>query len=485
MRDILKAGAKVGLATLAGMLGWVVAGKILALQLGAAGVGLYGLLRQLLQNLTLVGSFNGQTSLVQGLATRPDPVEQLRFSGSVLRIQIFMAGALALLLLLGAPWLGPWLIPHPQGVVLLRWLALAMLVMVAQTYVIGLLNGHRSINELVKSQLWGPLAVLALVYPMVRLIQGGHPFGFVLMLAGPAAVITAVAARAAGRAGWLPALRGGAIHRPDAVGFFRMSAVLLLAGIVTTGTQFLQSWLVARRLGLAEAGQFWTAWTLSMTYVTLVLGSLGTYYMPSLSRLTEPEARRGLIRDYLRLCLLAMPILVALVIVFKPWIIRGMFSASLLPALKVMRWMLIGDLFKGVSWVLAFPMLAFSDMKWFFWTDVLFSLGVVGTAWVWLSLGGGIEGLGFLFMLLYFLYLPLMLAYVRIKHGFVVTWMEVGHFLGGVTLVGILSWLTWNDEIVRGLAAGVWLLLVVALAMLQFRGFPGRSLFIRPEGRTH
>ena len=470
MRDILKSGLKVGISTLAGLLGWVVAGKVLALQLGAAGVGLYGLLRQLLQNLALVGSFNGQTSLVQGIATRPDPVEQLRFSGSVLWIQALMAGALALLLLLGAPWLGPWLIPHPQGVVLLRWLALAMLVMVAQTYVIGLLNGHRLINDLVKSQLWGPLAVLALVYPMVRLIQGGNPFGFVLMLAGPAAVITVVAARAAGRAGWLPALRAGTIHRADAVSFFRMSAVLLTAGIVTTGTQFMQSWLVVRRLGLAEAGQFWTAWTLSMTYVTLVLGSLGTYYMPSLSRLTDPEARRALIRDYLRLCLLAMPILVALVIVFKPWIIRGMFSASLLPALKIMRWMLIGDLFKGISWVLGFPMLAFSDMKWFFWSEVLFSLTITGSAWVWISFGGGVEGLGFLFMILYLVHMPVMALYVRAKHGFVVTWMEMGYFLGGLTLVLLLSAYTWRDEHFRFSALVLLLLLGGGGLILSLRG---------------
>src|SRR5512133_2560161 len=115
-----------------------------------------------------------------------------------------------------------------------------------------------------------------------------------------------------------------------------MSGVMLVAGVVTTGTQFFISWLVAKRMGLAQAGQFWTAWTLSMAYVTLVLGSLGTYYMPSLSRLSDPEDRRALIRNYLRLSLIAMPLLVSLVIVFKPWVIRGMFSSALLPALQVM-----------------------------------------------------------------------------------------------------------------------------------------------------
>jgi PST family polysaccharide transporter len=468
MRDILKAGVKVGVATLASLLGWVVAGKVLAITLGAAGVGLFGLLRQLLQNLTLVGSFNGQTALVQGIASRTTKSDQIRFAGSVLQIQLLLGGVAVLGLFFGAPWLGPWLIPHPQAVALLRWLALAMLVMVAQTYVIGLLNGHRLINELVKSQMLGPLAVLSLVFPMVWLVRGGYPSGFVLMLGGPAVVVTLAAAWAARRAGWLPTLRKWGINRGDGASFFRMSTVLLIAGLITTGTQFFMSWLVAKRMGLAEAGQFWTAWTLSMAYVTLVLGSLGTYYMPSLSRITDPEARRALIRNYLRLSLIAMPLLVSTVIVFKPWVIRGMFSPALLPALKVMRWMLIGDLFKGVSWVLAFPMLAFSEMKWFFWTEVLFSLGMAGASWVWLSLGGGIEGLGFLFMVLYLLYLPAMALYIRAKHGFVWKPGEVGRFLVGLTLILILSLLTWQDLQVRGQVVIVMVLGIIALLCIFF-----------------
>jgi len=475
MRDILKASFKVLVATLSGILGWMVAGKVLALTLGAAGVGLFGLLRQLLQNLTLVGGFNGQTALVQGIASRGTRSEQNRFAGSVMRVQALVAGGVVLVLLIGAPWLGPWLIPHPQAAAFLRWLSLAMLVMVAQTYVIGILNGHRLIDTLVKSQFLGPFAVIALLFPMVWLVRRGHPLGLMLMLGGPAAIVTLVAARAAKRGGYLPALREIAFHRPDAVGFLRMSSVLLISGVITTGAQFYRSWLVARWMGLAEVGQYWTAWTLSMSYVTLVLGSLGTYYMPSLSRLSEPEARRSLIRDYLHLCLLAMPLLVSMVIVFKPWVIRGLFSQELLPSLKVMRWMLIGDLFKGISWVLAFPMLAYMEMRWFFWSEIVFSLGLAATAWVWLRLGGGIEGLGALFMVSYLLYMLVMVYYIRSRHGLVLRAGEILGFLGGLALVGILSWLTWDDVTVRGTVVGVWLLLSLGLTLLLLKWLPGRS----------
>jgi O-antigen/teichoic acid export membrane protein len=476
MRDVLKAGAKVGLATLAGLMGSVVTGKILALQLGAAGVGLYGILRQLLQNITLVGSFNGQSALVQGIARRPDKTEQNRFSASVLCIQFILSATLALILLLGAPWLGPWLIPHPQAIALLRWLALAMLVLVANAYVLGLLNGHRLINELVKFQLLGPATTLILIFPVIWLIRGGHTFGFLLMLVGPAAVITLVAARAVWRAGYLPVLRGLVIHWADGAQFIRMSAVLTTAGIIATGTQFGQSWMVAKWMGLAQAGQFWTAWTLSMTYLTLVLGSLGTYYMPSLSRLEDPVARRDLIRMYLRLVLQVTPLLVSIVIVFKPWVIQGMFSSTMLPALKVMRWMLIGDFFKAVSYILAYPMVAFNDMKWFFWTDVLFSLGFAVTFWAWLFQGGGIEGLGTIFMLVYILYLLFTMFYIRVKHGFVFTQGDVGRFLAALALILLLSACTWRSESVSWRDVGCFILMGGIYSAISLRGVSWRTL---------
>ena len=62
MGEILIAALKVGTASLASLVAWMVDGKVLALQLGAAGVGLFGMLRQLVQYLRVVASINGQTA---------------------------------------------------------------------------------------------------------------------------------------------------------------------------------------------------------------------------------------------------------------------------------------------------------------------------------------------------------------------------------------------------------------------------------------
>lgn len=449
MREILRSALKVGAATLASLLGWVVAGKIISLQLGAAGVGLFGLLRQLLQYLVVFATLNGQMALVQGIASREGEA-QGRFAGTVFRIQAGLSLGLAALLMLGAPWLGPLLVPHPQSVALLRWLALALLAASAQAFFIGLLNGHRRINDLVKSQAMGPLVVVGLIFPMIWLIRGGYAAGFVLMLTLPGTAITLAAIWRAHLKGDLPPLFRGHFQWGDAGYFIRMSTILLATGLFTSGTHYFQSWLLARRLGLSQAGEFWVAWALSMSYVTLLLGSYGTYYMPSLTRLHAPEERRALIRNYLRLSLLAMPVLVSLVILFKPLLVQIMFSQALLPSLKVMRWMLIGDYFKGVSWVLAFPMLAFNDMKWFFWTEVLLSVAMAACIWAWVAHGGGVEGLGTIFLALYILYTLLMTLYVHKRHGFHWHRFEMVWLLAGITLILMSSLLSWNAHRLTG-----------------------------------
>ncbi|NWJ42552.1 MAG: oligosaccharide flippase family protein [Geothrix sp.] len=448
MRDILLAALKVAAATLANLLGWMLAVKIISVQLGAAGVGLFGILRQLLQYLVVVATFAGHTALIQGIASRVDEAQR-RFAESVQTLMVLMAAGVALVLILGAPVIAPSLIPHPQAILLLRWLALAALCMAAQTLYTSVLTAYRLLDQLVISQLVGPVCALLLVLPMVVLVRAGASSGFVLMLGLPPAAVALAAFWATRKAGRLPAFRT-AIDGKDAAYFFRMSSVLLMTGLLNTGAQYFMNRIVAARIGLSMAGYYWVAWTLSMAYVTLALGSFGNYYMPSLSRLQDPEDRRALMRSYLQMAVVAMPVLVSLAILFKPLVVRVMFSASLLPALSVMRWMLIGDFFKGVSWVLSFPMLAFHELRWFFWTEVAFTLGLAGSGWAVLAAGGGVEWLGIMFLALYLCYTAVMVYYAYVSHGFVIRSGEAYRIALGAGLILVLSAMTWQHRELHG-----------------------------------
>jgi enterobacterial common antigen flippase len=443
-REIVASSAKVGAATVAGLIGWMVGGKILALELGAAGVGVFGILRQLLQNLTLLSTCNGSTALVQGLSSH-GPETRTGYVASVGTLFLIGASSVAVVLTVGAPWLGPWLVPHPQAPAMVRWLAVAVLATTAQSFFTGLLNGHRAVGALVRSQLLAPLAVLAIAFPVVRLVQQGAAAGYVLMLAAPGTVVALAAWSHCRKSGWVVKLERARFSRIHVRHFLTMSSVLLATGLLSTGTQYFQARFVAAQLGLEQAGLYWVAWTLSMSYVTVLLGSYATYYMPSLSALRTRADRNALIRDYLWLALCVMPVVVAAVVVVKPLVVEVLFSRTLLPALDVMRWMLVGDLFKGVAWVLSFPMLAFAEMRWFFWTEAAFNLVLAGSSALWLIFGGGIEQLGVLFMCMYAVYLVAMAAYVRRVHGLRLRRVELGAFAAGLVLVVLMSLLTWHD----------------------------------------
>jgi uncharacterized membrane protein len=105
-------------------------------------------------------------------------------------------------------------------------------------------------------------------------------------------------------------------------------------------------------------------------------------------------------------------------------------------------------------------MLAFKEMRWFFWTEVVFSTALAGTSAASLWMGGGIEVLGILFALAYAAYLVTMYVYIRLAHGFVVRGAELLLFGWGLAIVGTMSWMTWSSTEVSPAAVLAYAILV-------------------------
>jgi len=284
----------VGSATVLNLLVWVVAGKVMAVMLGPAGVGLFGLLRQFAQNLNVASTFNGSTAVVQGLASRPEP-DRPSYARNVAIIFLGLGLTVGILLTAGASWLGSHLLGKELPPGLLKWMLLPLVGMSLSSFFLGMLNGHRHLKALVVCQALGPLAALALTYPAAVWIRSGHYWAYGLLLGLPPTVIGIAAMVVAIRKGWLtrsPEPQAMGDFSRDFRHFFGLSTALLIGGAASTGLQLFLNSLVVRKLGLAESGQFWVAWSLSMTYVTVLLSSVGAYYLPSLSGTKDFAAKK-------------------------------------------------------------------------------------------------------------------------------------------------------------------------------------------------
>jgi PST family polysaccharide transporter len=181
----------------------------------------------------------------------------------------------------------------------------------------------------------------------------------------------------------------------------------MLSGLVTTLGHLAARTLVQHDLGPEALGQFQAAWTIGMTYLGFVLSAMATDYYPRLTAAINDTATvTRLVNEQTEVALLlCAPVLLAM-LGLAPWVIHLLYSAEFAPAVEILRWQLLGDILKVMSWPLGFVLLAIGAGKTYIATESLgmgvFVLGVlIGLPLI------GVTATGVAFLALYVAYLPL------------------------------------------------------------------------------
>jgi PST family polysaccharide transporter len=182
-------------------------------------------------------------------------------------------------------------------------------------------------------------------------------------------------------------LRGHLIIRSTSfrAAFDRVEAVRLskfaLMGSVSAIAQPLTSIAVRDHItgsiGQVEAGYWQAIWYISSVYLTVVTMTLSVYFLPKLSATHEKvKLRRELLAGYA----IIMPTVMVFafgVYLSRDLLIRIVFTEEFAPMVELFRWMLIGDVIKLASWLVAYLMLAKAMTKSFVVTEVIFSASLV------------------------------------------------------------------------------------------------------------
>ncbi|HEX8173192.1 MAG TPA: oligosaccharide flippase family protein [Thermoanaerobaculia bacterium] len=447
MRELLAAIAKTAGGSAAAMLAAAVAVKIIAVVAGTEGVGLFSILRQAQQTAVLLALLNGQNALVQGIASRADEQERRTYINTAMGIVAILT-AIVVGVLAVAPALLLRGLRVEAGVA--RVLALSVACGALSGFAAGILTGHRLIGRAAAVTVVNYVLVAAFALPAARAALRGHAAAFSWQLAAGTAAAAAfawtavVAARLTRleRPRWSPQVRAAARH------FLGMASTLTIAAAAGYGLPLLMRMLIVRHFGFSGAGLFDVAWTLSMTYVMLILTGFSAYYLPALSGIRDPAERIELIGRVLRLAVILMLPLVTLVVVAKPLLVRLLYSEQFLPSLRIMRWMLIGDALKIVSWVFSYTMVAYADNRMYAATELIWGALAVGSVYLAVHSAHSLELIGVSFLVLYAAYLVLMSWYVRRRHAFPLRLGARG-VAAALAVIVAASLVTWNDVAMR------------------------------------
>ena len=213
----------------------------------------------------------------------------------------------------------------------------------------------------------------------------------------------------------------------------------MLAGLTTLLAQLIVQLAVERRLGVAALGRFQAAWTLSTTYLGLVLGALAKDYYP---RLVAALPRRhefvAMVNDQVEVLLtLTAPVLLGL-LAASPLVLRMFYSAEFEAAGPMLRWQILGDVLKLASWPLGFVLLASGAGRSFLLAEAA-AMAIFAAATWWLLPFQGLRAAGQAFLLMYLVYLPLVYALGRSATGLRWRGAVVGRLLLLLAAAGIVA----------------------------------------------
>ena len=189
--------------------------------------------------------------------------------------------------------------------------------------------------------------------------------------------------------------------------------------VLGVGVQMALPILVLQILGTESVGYYRAATGISITYLGFLISAMAQDYYPRISAVSDqPHKLIELANNQQRLILLIAAPLILATLALVPYIVPLLFSSQFLPAVEVLEWQLIGDLFKFSSWTMSFIILARCSSRTYFLTELTAGLAAAITSWVGIQ-WFGLEGLGISFVVTYIIYYSVVWAVVRREINFV------------------------------------------------------------------
>lgn len=362
MNRFLRVTMLLGSVTVLSLAVQIVRTKLMALQVGRAGMSLvaqFSDFQVLVGGFLLLGAEQGLIVIATDAYAHDNPAPLRKVMRLIYRRVVPLGLAILALLAAASPWILPAVTGQSRyvlpGALMLATLSAQLLIRPWQC----VLNGAKAFHLLARARLFETLLSFTVLTPMVLL---WHVEGALYAMALTNVVSLLVNAWIFRR---LQAPVEG-VRTPEDLAdvaplqlLLRFGTAALVTGFIGNGVGLLVRRRIIEHLGLDTSGLYQVAFSLTQQYLGLVLTAMAAYSFPSYRALQADLPRlREEVNHTLRGALLVIVPIIAVLLALRTVMIRVLFSADYLAAEQMLRVQLIGDFFKVIAWALGLTILA-------------------------------------------------------------------------------------------------------------------------------
>ncbi len=139
----------------------------------------------------------------------------------------------------------------------------------------------------------------------------------------------------------------------------QMGIVSCVSMVLISGAHFFLILFVRHKLGLNVVGIFQAAWNVGSAYLLFFLSSLMSEYLARISVVSKEKITLNqAVFDQTKAALLICSPVSIMMMAFAPLVVYALYSTAFESAVDIIRWYVLGDVFKILSWCLSLMLLA-------------------------------------------------------------------------------------------------------------------------------
>ena len=417
-RQIVKATSIFGGVQVVNILISLIRGKFVAILIGPAGMGIFGMLTSVASLFGALTNFGIGTSAVKDIAEANAGEDKTKIESvtAAFRKLVWITGILgAILLIVLSPWVSQITFGNRNYTISIIWVSITLLFAQLTSGNIVLLQGLRKLKELAKANVYGSIIGLFITVPLYYYFGKDGIVPAILLTSFSTLVISIYFGKK---------ININNIKIPMKTAFIEgksmliMGFVLSINGLVLMGTSYLVKIFILNIGSIEDVGFYNAGFAIVNGYVGMIFTAMLTDYYPRLSSVANDN--KLCIQTVNQQADIAILILAPIIIIFNiliQVIVIILLSSKFLAITDMIRWAMLGVFFKAASWPVGFIFVPKGNSRLFLFSELtanayMLLFNILGYKYF------GLQGMGISFLISFIVYLIQVYFLAKIKYHF-------------------------------------------------------------------